>query len=250
MFEKQEKYKIVNALIVPLIMLLIMWCVKGFEELFDIHLGRYGIEPLTLKGLRGILFSPFLHSDWKHLISNSVPFLVLGTTLYYFYHPIANKVLLFSALMTGLWTWAGARTGIHIGASGLVYSLAFFLMFSGFIRRDGRLMAISFIVIFLYGSLIWGVFPEFYAERNISWEGHLSGFLSGVILAVFYRKVGTPPRKKYSWEDEEEEDVEKEESENRAIDEEPSEKPYWDIPEPDKKDLTVVYRFRKSNRTD
>lgn len=245
MLEKQEKYKIVSSFVVPLVMLLIMWSVKGLETFFDMRLGSYGIEPLTLKGLRGILFSPFLHADWKHLISNSVPFLVLGTSVYYFYRSIASKVLLFSALMTGLWTWAGARLGIHIGASGLVYSLAFFLMFSGFIRRDGRLMAISFIVIFLYGSLIWGVFPEFYAERNISWEGHLSGFLSGVILAVFYRKEGVVQRKKYSWEEEEEED---DDVENEIPNEQPAEKPYWDIPEPDKKDLTVVYRFRKSNQ--
>lgn len=234
--QKEEKYKLINSLLVPGLFVLVMWAIKIIEVLLDVRLNEYGIKPLSLLGLRGIVCSPFLHADWNHLFANTVPILILGGSLYYFYRQIANKVLIFSILMTGLWTWAGARSGVHIGASGVIYSLATFLMLSGFLRRDSKLSAISFIVIFLYGSLVWGVFPDFFPRKNISWEGHLSGFISGVILAFFYRKDG-PQREVHSWDDE---DDDEDDDENQS-----GEKPYWDIPQPDKKDLTVVYRFRR-----
>lgn len=235
--QKSEKYKLLDSLMIPGVMVLLMWIVQIVEELYDVRLKSFGIEPLSLIGLRGIVCSPFLHADWSHLYANTIPVLVLGTSLYYFYHQIANKVLILSVLLTGLWTWAGARSGIHIGASGIIYSLATFLMLSGFIRRDSKLIAISFVVVFLYGSLVWGIFPDFFPKKNISWEGHLSGFVSGVILAFFYRKEGPQPDI-YEWEDDDED--EENEDENQS-----GEQPYWDVPEPDKKDLTVVYRFRR-----
>ena len=131
-----------------------------------------------------------------------------------------------------------ARSGVHIGASGLVYGLTFFLMLSGFIRRDGKLIIISLIVVFLYGSLVWGLYPKYAIENNISWEGHLAGFVMGIVLAFYFRKEG-PQREEYIWEDEDDDTDDDTDPDTN------NEKPYWDVPEPDKDELTVVYRFRR-----
>ncbi len=237
----EEKKRLQSSILIPGLMLIVMWLVKFTEFVFHTRFSFLGITPLEPIGLLGIFLSPFLHGDWNHLMANSVPIFVLGSALYYFYRPIASKVLLLTAVMTGLWVWMGARESTHIGASGVIYGLSSFLMFSGFLRRDNRLMALSFVVVFLYGSLVWGIFPELFPEKNISWESHLSGLLAGIILAFFFRKEG-PQRRLYSWDLEPE--LAEEPLEESAI-ETPEQKPYWDIPQPDKEDLTVVYRTRK-----
>ena len=136
--------------------------------------------------------------------------IILGSALFYFYRDIAIKILLIIWIFTGFWVWVAARPAYHIGASGIVYGLAAFILASGIIRRHTGLMAMALVVVFLYGSLVWGIFPEFFPDRNISWEAHLFGMISGVILAVYYRREG-PQRKVYEWEleeDEEDEEVE------------------------------------------
>lgn len=235
MESQDEKRLLLSSMLIPVILLMVMWLVKIVEVVFHLDLGFLGIKPLSLEGLPGIVFFHFLHGNWKHLISNSVPILILGTSLYYFYRPIANKILLILLFSTGLLTWCGARGGVHIGASALVYGLCFFLMLSGFLRRDRKLIIISLVVVFLYGSLVWGLYPKYAIENNISWEGHLSGFVMGIVLAFFYKNEG-PQREDYIWEDDDDE-IDDDENTN--------EKPYWEIPEPDKDDLTIVYRFRK-----
>jgi membrane associated rhomboid family serine protease len=202
-----EKNRLLRSIIIPLAFVLLMWLVKSVEMFFDFDFHRYGIFPLTLKGLRGVVLSPFIHGDLKHLLNNSIPILVLGSALFYFYREVAKTVLILSVVITGLWVWVFAREAWHIGASGVVYSLAAFLFTSGVIRRHPRLMAISLLVAFLYGSMVWGIFP---IKERISWESHLMGMLSGLILAVHFRQYG-PQRKKYEWElepEEEEEEVE------------------------------------------
>lgn len=231
MTSQDEKRHFTSSVIVPVIMVMIMWLVKIIETVFHLDFGFLGIKPLSAEGLPGILLFHFIHGDWEHLFANTIPILVLGTSLYYFYRPLANKILLILIFSTGLLTWCGARSGVHIGASALVYGLTFFLMLSGFIRRDRKLTIISLIVVFLYGSLVWGLYPKYAIENNISWEGHLSGFVMGIVLAFFYKKEG-PQREEHMWEDEDNDSDE-------------DEKPYWDVPEPDKDDLTVIYRFRK-----
>lgn len=213
-----------------------MLLVEIIEAVFDLDFSFLGVKPLSAEGLPGIILFHFLHGDWEHLFANSVPILVLGTSLYYFYRPIANKILLILIFSTGLLTWCGARSGVHIGASALVYGLSFFLMLSGFIRRDRKLIIISLIVVFLYGSLVWGLYPKYAIENNISWEGHLSGFVMGIVLAFYYKKEG-PQREEHVWDDEEDED------DNDSDD--PNQKPYWDVPEPDKDELTIKYHFKR-----
>ncbi len=187
-----------------------MWLVKAVEIFFDLELYQYGIFPQDIKGLRGIIFSPFIHGSFSHLISNSIPLLVLGVALYYFYRDVAHKVFFLALIITGLWVWIVARPSFHIGASGILYSLAAFLFTSGVIRRHPRLMALSLLVAFLYGGMVWGVFP---IKEGVSWESHLMGMISGVLLAFHFRRHG-PQRKKYSWELEEEAEEEEDDEEN------------------------------------
>lgn len=234
-----EEKAMLKSFFVPGIFLLLMWLVKFAEWIFDFPLTFLGIHPLHWDGLPGILLSPFIHGDWKHLAANSVPLLVLGAALYFFYRNMATKIFFLILLITGVWVWLGARESYHIGASGVIYGLSTFLLLSGFIRKETRLMALSLVVVFLYGSFVWGIFPQFFPEKNISWEGHLSGMIAGVVLAIFYRNEG-PQRRKYSWELEEQNPIEEPETDT-------SERPYWDVPEPDRKDLTVVYRFKKND---
>ena len=103
--------------------------------------------------------------------------------------------------MTNLWVWAAARNAFHIGASGLVYGFASFIFFSGIIRKNIKLMALSLLVVFLYGSMVWGIFP---IDYRISFEAHLFGSIAGLLLAIYFRKEG-PQREEYEWEEEEEE---------------------------------------------
>ncbi len=159
-----------------------------------------------------------MHGDFSHLLANSVPIIILGSALFYFYKDIAWRILIWAWIFTGLWVWIGARPAYHIGASGIVYALAAFVFVSGVARRHTGLMSLALVVVFLYGSLIWGIFPEFFPKEPISWESHLFGLVAGVGLALIYRKEG-PQRRKYSWELEEE-DNEDDDDENA----------YWKTP--------------------
>ncbi len=237
---QEDQKKLIKSLIIPSLFLFVMWFVKLSEFLFDVRFSFLGITPLDVRGLIGIIASPFLHGDWNHLMANSIPMLVLGGALYYFYSEIANKVLLLIILLTGLWVWLGARESTHIGASGVVYGLASFHLVSGLIRKEAKLMALSLIVVFLYGGMIWGIFPELFPHKNISWESHLSGMVAGIVLAVFFKDQGIQ-RKKYSWEMEEMAENEIDEMTDGSKE---TETPYWNTPDPDKDDLTVVYHFK------
>ena len=235
MENQDDKRFIVASTIIPMILVAIMWLVKIIETVFHLDFSFLGVKPVSLEGVPGIFLFHFIHGDWQHLFANTIPILVLGSALYYFYRPIANKILIILIFSTGLLTWCGARDGVHIGASGLVYGLTFFLMPSGFIRKDKKLIIISLIVVFLYGSLVWGLYPKYAIENNISWEGHLSGFVMGIVLALFYKNEGPQCV---------DEDVVFDEDDEDDIDSE-TQRPYWDVPEPNKEDLTVKYRFRR-----
>jgi len=198
-----EKKRFHAALILPLFMLILMWIERLTEAILGFNLAFLGIHPLHANGLPGIIFSPFIHAGFKHLAANSAPFLVLGVALFYFYRDLAVKVLVFIWLMTGVWVWLMGRESYHIGASGLIYGMASFLFFSGVIRKNTQLAALALVVAFLYGSMIWGAIPDFFPKEHISWESHLGGLLTGLVMAFYYRNAG-PQRKKYSWEEEEE----------------------------------------------
>jgi membrane associated rhomboid family serine protease len=195
----KEKVKLLDSIFFPSVLLIIIWAIKIIENVLNLRLGTLGIYPLHLSGLPGIFFAPLIHGDYSHLFTNSGPLLILGTAVFYFYRPVAFRLIFMAWIMTGIWVWFGGREAYHIGASGLIYALASFLFFSGFIRRSIELMAISFVIVFLYGGMIWGIFP---LRENISWESHLMGGIAGFILAIYYKDQG-PQRKRFDWELEE-----------------------------------------------
>jgi membrane associated rhomboid family serine protease len=202
----EEKIRFYRSFFYPTIFLILLWLIKGADILFDLGLNNWGLYPLQVKGLLGIFTSPFLHADLAHLFANSIPLLVLGAFLFYFYKDIAWMILGLLYLMTGIWVWVYARGNAgHIGASGIIYGLASFLFFSGIIRREKSLLVITLLVAFLYGGLIWGIFPQLFPNQPISWESHLMGLLAGIVLALYYRNQG-PQRKSWDWGDEDEDD--------------------------------------------
>ena len=184
--EQQLQFKS-SIIIIPTLFVLVIWIIYWIEIQFGFNFNKFGIFPRTFQGFRGVFLTHFIHGDAKHLFNNSIPLFVLMTGVFYFYREIFTKVLVFGAFVTGLLTWIIARESYHIGASGIIYLLFSFILFSGIIRKQYRLMAFSFIVIFLYGSMIWYVLP---IEEGMSWEGHLSGFLVGGILSLLYRNKG------------------------------------------------------------
>jgi membrane associated rhomboid family serine protease len=200
----EEKRKLMTGIYSALIVVAVMWLVKAIELIAGISFASFGVLPLQIKGLAGILFSPLIHADLAHLSANSAPMFLLGAALVYYYRKESLTIFTALWLVTGLWVWLFARgNSYHIGASGVVYALATFHFTGGVIRKEPRLMAFSMLIIFLYGSMIWGVFPDFFPEKNISWESHLMGAVAGVIMAVYYRKSG-PQAKVYEWADEDE----------------------------------------------
>lgn len=184
----------------PSIIVAIMWAVHLWVFYFGGHVYEYGVLPRTLEGLRGILFAPFIHGDWTHLINNTYPILILGTAIFWFYQRSAKWVVIYSIIMSGLWVWAMGRSSYHIGASGLIYAWGVFIFASGVYIKNKRLMGLSLLVVFLYGSLIWGVIP---LVKEVSWEAHLFGAIAGWILAYYFKSEG-PKRKKFEWEEKDE----------------------------------------------
>ncbi len=197
-----EKKKFLHSLVFPLFFLFLIWFVRFTEVGLEVSFVKFGVLPHKINGLIGILTSPLIHADLKHLADNSIPVFILSLAIFYFYREISYKIFFLIYLITGSLVWLGGREAYHIGASGLVYGFAAFLFLSGVLRRNRSLMAISLLVIFLYGSLVWGLLPYDY---SVSWESHLMGALTGFLLAVYFRRHG-PERDHYSWEDEPEEE--------------------------------------------
>jgi membrane associated rhomboid family serine protease len=187
-----------QVLLLPFFSVLAIWTVFWAEVRLHADFGIYGIYPRSFEGLRGIIFSPFIHGNIEHLYNNSVPLLILLAALSYFYRELTFKVLAYGILLSGFLTWIIGRENYHIGASGLIYVLVSFIFFKGIMTKYYRLVALSLVVIMLYGSTAWYIFPH--VDDSISWEGHLAGLITGFIFAVYLK---TPEYKKlirYEWE--------------------------------------------------
>lgn len=185
-----------GVILYPLLFVMLLWLVFWFEIMYGYNFVKYGIYPLKLKGLRGIVFSPFIHSSIQHLYHNTIPLFVLSAALFYFYRPIAWKILLYGVILSGAFTWLIGRSAYHIGASGLIYVLFGFTFFKGVFTKHYRLIALSLVVIFLYGGMVVYALP---IQEDISWEGHLSGLVTGLLFAIVFKKDIARP-KKFEWE--------------------------------------------------
>ena len=181
----------------------LIWLVDAVNWGLDLELQRFGVRPRQWAGLPGILAAPLLHAGFTHLIANSLPLLVLGTTMLHLYPNSALRVLPAIYAGPGVAVWLFADGGVHVGSSGLVYGLVSYVFVAGLIRRDRRAIAASLLVSFMYGTLAWGVLP---IRPGVSWQTHLAAALIGVSMAVLLRRLDIPPRVRYTWENEPDED--------------------------------------------
>ena len=181
----------------------LIWLIQLLDWALDLEPADFGVRPRQLAGLPGIFFAPLVHGGFAHLLANSPPLLVLGTAMLYLYPSAALRVLPAVYLGTGVAVWLFARGSAHVGASGLIYGLVSYIFVAGLIRRDRRAIAASLLVCFMYGALIWGLLP---IEPGVSWETHLAAALIGIMLAIALRRRDIPPRVRYTWENEENND--------------------------------------------
>ena len=206
---KFEVKRMMYAAFFPCILLIILWLILLCEWAFHTNFHWLGVYPRTFSGLLGIFTEPLVHGSVKHLFSNTVPLFVLSWCLFYFYKDLGYTTFPIIWILSGFLTWCIGRESWHIGASGVIYGLTFFLFFSGIFRQHIPLMAISILIVFLYGSLIWYMSPVWeLIEANISWEGHFSGAFSGFLCAIVFRKQG--PQKPIDPFENEEDEAEEE----------------------------------------
>ena len=195
----QNKFKYYTGVVgFPILFVLIIWIIFWLDMKFNLNLKLYGIYPRSFDGLIGIFFSPFLHSSLEHLINNSIPLFLLRSFTFFFYKKLSWRIIILGIFFSGLITWIIGRNSYHIGASGLIYVLMSFILFKGIFSKNFNLMALSLVVVFIYGSLVWYIFP---LKQNMSWEGHLSGFLIGFFFALLF-KQNIPKKYTYDWENE------------------------------------------------
>lgn len=196
---EENNFKFSNTVIaVPLFFVLLLWFVYWLEIRFGFDFNVNGILPRTISGMQGIIFSPFIHSNIEHLYNNSIPLMVLLAALFFFYQKEAWSIVIFGILISGSLTWGIGRQNYHIGASSLIYVLVSFIFFKGIQTRYYRLVALSLTVVVVYGGMVWYVFPK--VDETISWEGHLSGLITGFVLTFFYQKIEYKKIIKYDWE--------------------------------------------------
>jgi membrane associated rhomboid family serine protease len=210
-----DRKRLLLSMLIPFIFVVLIWLIKASEHIFSVDLHFLGIFPQRASSLTGIFTSPFIHSDLKHLFNNTIPLFILGSALFFFYSQVAFRVLFWLFLLTGAAVWLTGRPSWHIGASGIIYGLASFLFISGILRRHIPLMGLSLLVAFLYGEMVWGIFPGF--RPNISWESHMLGAVAGAILAVWFRNEGPQrpvPFYERGGEEEEEENMGPDDNEN------------------------------------
>ena len=192
----QRNFKL--ALEIALALTGFLWLILFVDNFMGLELTRFGLRPGQLKGLIGLLTAPLLHGGVEHLFSNTAPLIVSLTTILYLYPGSSIRVIPVIWLGSGMLAWIIGRPSLHFGASGFVYGLLAFVFVSGILRLDMRSVAVSVMVWFLYGSMIWGVLP---IRPNMSWELHLGGAILGVALAIVFRRWDVTPVKRYEWED-------------------------------------------------
>ncbi|WP_196891642.1 rhomboid family intramembrane serine protease [Aureivirga marina] len=176
----------------------IIWVVYILDVIlsgiFNYPLTQFGIYPRSIRGLMGIFAAPFLHGGLYHIVSNTLPLFFLFTIFLTIYKKNAIKIIPIAIIFVGLITWIIGRKAMHIGASGFIYFLASFLFFAGIFEKKMIAILTSILVFIFYGGMFWGIFPS---HPYISWEGHLAGFISGIILAFMFKPKNELPDNEY-----------------------------------------------------
>ena len=198
---EKNKKRIITSLRLPFQFVALIWVIHFFQALTNLDFGIYGIKPRELFGLRGIVFSPLIHADLRHLISNSAPIFFLSVMILYFYRRVALRSMMMIYLLTGLAVWVVGRDVFHIGASGVVYGLVSYVFWSGVFRRSLQSIILALIVVFLYSSLFLGILPN---QPGISWESHLLGAFARIFAAYWYKEEIEADEQKEppTWEEE------------------------------------------------
>lgn len=170
----------------PALWVFAAWAVFGFEYAADLNLGKYGLLPRSTEQWYGALTLPWLHGDLNHITSNTISLFFVGVLIRYTFPNLFDRIWLLSLIFPGIMLWFIGRPSLHIGASAWLYALVSYVFFSGVLRGHIKLLAQSMLMVFLYGSFVWGILPH---DPTISYEGHLSGAFVGMVLALIYRKV-------------------------------------------------------------
>ena len=173
-----------GSAVVPFRLVFLMWLVFSLQFYLQLDLSIFMLRPRNVWGILGIFFSPMLHGNVFHLVSNTVPLLFLGGTLFFFYNRIGTVVFFRCYLLTNVLVWIFAPPIPVIGASGLIYGLSSFLIFFGVLRRDVMSILISIVVIILYGGIFYGVLPT---DPGVSWQSHLAGAIVGLATAFMLK---------------------------------------------------------------
>lgn len=202
---KEERDIFWKNLLVVFTITAVLWFVFVLQKFFGFDFSAFGNRPHTLKGLTGIIFSPFIHGGFEHLVSNTLPFMVLFTVLLNGYPRVWLASLIFIHVISGIlvWLFAPTRT-IHIGISGIIYGMACFLIASGIFRKDRTSVSIAILVTIIYvvfGEMITGLLPK----KGVSWQSHLFGSISGIVIAFILRRIDMPPLHEFYLEEHEEE---------------------------------------------
>jgi membrane associated rhomboid family serine protease len=194
--------KLKTVIFVPTIFVALLWLILLFEMISGYKLNFLGVIPGQIEGLIGVLFSPLIHAGPEHLMSNTSPLLVLGAACFYFFPQVAWRVIIMIYILSGLGVWIfegifsdAGEVAVHIGASGIVYGLAFFTFFGGVFSKDKHMLALSLLVVFIYGGMVWGLLP---IQEKVSWQSHLFGALTGLVCAIIFRKKA-PKKKEHDW---------------------------------------------------
>ncbi len=198
----EEKNSFWRTVVIAFALVAVLWLVFLLQYTGMINTHEYGNQPHRLEGLKGIIFSPFLHGSFEHLISNTLPILVLLVALLNAYPRVAVFVLVFIHLVSGIMVWTfGQEYSNHIGISGIIYGIAAFLVASGLFRKDRNSAALAIFVALMYGGMILGFIPT----DGVSWQSHLYGALCGAFIAIVFRNTDLPTPTEIELEQTEEE---------------------------------------------
>ena len=193
-----------QAALIAAAFIALLWVIEILDRLLNLNLYQLGVYPREPLGLLGILYGPLIHGSWNHLLSNSFALLILGTALVYGYPRSTLPVFLSIYFFSGILNWLFARQSWHFGASGLTHGMMFFIFTIGILRGDRLSVALAMIVFFIYGGMVWSIFPQ---EPGISYEGHFFGAIIGVLAALLFKSHDPSlPVREYPWENEDPED--------------------------------------------